>query len=648
MLEPVRRIFPALSSSHSSNQPLESWQVGVVRLPVWLPLKGTWSRTWMALCLGEEAGDFLVSKPGRQEEIPALLEELLSEAGRKWRTRPARVQVADAELAGMLESFLAPHGVKVEAGAELPELAGLMGTLVLHLTPEDLRPSPLTGAGVTVERLRAFARAAADFYASPCRGHLTGDDLIRVEAPKVGEAFRTVVVDRIGPSGVGLCFLPDLSGLPDVPEPPDLESLMADVEGAWAIVFDQPWDAPPEDLDLWERYGLPWAGKDLCPVALFAGPEVLERPDRRQLAFLEGLLAALAATTEEELDSGRWKKRVATAEGPVRFVLSLPGLLEPDEAGWPLEPSLPWNLTERALRVVGKLMKGKDFDSLNEANEFLVRALAGGLPEVVPETPQERAEELIDQAWEVRGRRSVLLARQALEVWPDCADAYNLLAGRAPGPEAAAELFTQALAAGERALGAEAFEKAGHFWGLLGTRPYMRALEGLAESLVELKRFAEAAGHLREMLRLNPDDSQGARYSLASLLIALDQDGEAEALLDRYGEDSSALLAYPRALLGFRRQGDTLEARRHLKRAVQANRFVPGLLLLYDLGLPPLPPTYRPGDEDEAVVCAGLSCETWKSTPGALDWLRRRTEAGPGPRAKARRGKKRGKKKRRR
>jgi tetratricopeptide (TPR) repeat protein len=648
MLEPVRRIFPVSLSSQPSH-PLEVWQVGIVRLPVWLPIKGVWSRTWMAVCLGEDASDFLFSKPGRQEEIPSLVAELLSEAGRKWRARPARVQAADAELAGILEGLLTPHGVRVDTEAELPDLRGLMDTLVLHLTPDDLRPSPLTGDGVTVDRLRAFARAAADFYASPCRGHLTSDDLIRVEAPKAGPDFRTVVVDPIGPSGTGLFFLPDLSNLPETSDLPDLESLMKNVRGAWTVAFEQPWDAPPEDLDLWERHGLPWAGKDLCPVALYVGPEVLERPNRRQLAFFEGLLAALAATTEEEIDSGRWKKRVATAEGPVRFILSLPGLLEPDAAGWPLQPSLPWNLTERALRVIGKLMKGKDFDSLKEANEFLVRSLAGGIPEVVPETPQERAEELIDQAWEARGRRSVLLAREALEIWPDCADAYNLLAGRAPGSEAAAELFTRALAAAERALGPEAFEKAGHFWGLLGTRPYMRALEGLAESLVELKRFAEAAGHLREMLRLNPDDNQGARYSLASLLIALDQDGEAEELLDRYGEDSSALLAFPRALLRFRRQGDSFEARKYLKRALQANRFVPGLLFLYDLGLPPLPPTYSPGDEDEAVVCADLSRETWRNTPGALDWLRGHTSAASGPRAKARRGKKsRGKKKRRR
>jgi hypothetical protein len=108
MLEPVRRIFP-VSLSNQPSHPLEVWQVGIVRLPIWLPLKGVWSRTWMAVCLGEDASDFLFSKPGKEEEIPSLVAELLSEAGRKWRARPARVQAADAELAGILEDLLTPH-----------------------------------------------------------------------------------------------------------------------------------------------------------------------------------------------------------------------------------------------------------------------------------------------------------------------------------------------------------------------------------------------------------------------------------------------------------------------------------------------------------------------------------------------------------
>ena len=102
---------------------------------------------------------------------------------------------------------------------------------------------------------------------------------------------------------------------------------------------------------------------------------------------------------------------------------------------------------------------------------------------------------------------------------PDCADAYVLLAEQAKSRKESLQLYEQAVAAGERAIGPDAFTgDVGHFWGLLETRPYMRAREGLAHTLWTLGRREEAAGHLLEMLRLNPGDNQGVRYTLASWL----------------------------------------------------------------------------------------------------------------------------------
>ena len=67
------------------------------------------------------------------------------------------------------------------------------------------------------------------------------------------------------------------------------------------------------------------------------------------------------------------------------------------------------------------------------------------------------------------------LARQSLEIWPDCADAYVLLAEQARGPQEALDLYALGVEAAERDLGPEAFRDAvGHFWGALPTRPYMR------------------------------------------------------------------------------------------------------------------------------------------------------------------------------
>ena len=94
-------------------------------------------------------------------------------------------------------------------------------------------------------------------------------------------------------------------------------------------------------------------------------------------------------------------------------------------------------------------------------------------------TPLERAQDLVYRAFDARGRRRVQLARKAIELSADCADAYVLLAEECADLGQARDLYAQGVAAGERALGPAFFaEDAGHFWQDVRTRPYLRARFG--------------------------------------------------------------------------------------------------------------------------------------------------------------------------
>ena len=193
--------------------------------------------------------------------------------------------------------------------------------------------------------------------------------------------------------------------------------------------------------------------------------------------------------------------------------------------------------------------------------------------------------------------------------------------------EESAELYRSGVAAGERALGPRVFEEdVGHFWGILETRPYMRAKEGLAQCLWALGERDEAVEHYRSMLRLNPNDNQGVRHGLAAWLLALGADDELEALLAQYEEDVFACWTYTRALLAFRRAGDTEESRELLRAATEGNPHVPSFLL----GLKKMPrrlPDYMGfGDETEAIAFHVDFAASWKSTPGALQWLHAATQ----------------------
>jgi tetratricopeptide (TPR) repeat protein len=250
-----------------------------------------------------------------------------------------------------------------------------------------------------------------------------------------------------------------------------------------------------------------------------------------------------------------------------------------------------------------------------------VAGLGGGPP---PDTPLGRAQALMYQAFEERDdQRRIQLAKDALAISPDCADAYVLLAEHAPSRKETLRLYQQAVAAGERALGPDAFQQnVGHFWGILETRPYMRARLGLAHSLWMSGDRDEAVQHLQDMLRLNPGDNQGVRYTLAGFLLFLDRDDDLANLLEQYSDEGSAAWAYTRALLAFRRHGDTLEARQLLKKAKKANKHVPAYLL--GQKHPPVekPPYYSPGQESEALEYISGFLAGWKNTPGVIAWLR--------------------------
>ncbi len=238
----------------------------------------------------------------------------------------------------------------------------------------------------------------------------------------------------------------------------------------------------------------------------------------------------------------------------------------------------------------------------------------------------DMAQEIMFDAWEAENpRRRAALARKALKVSEDCADAWLLLAQEtAVTPKAQLDLLHKAVAAGERALGPVAFEEdVGHFWGLIETRPYMRARHALAMALWDLGAQAEAADHLGAMIRLNPNDNQGVRYVLMSWLLILDRLADLDALLKMFKDPHDPQWAFPAALVAFRRKGDTAPARKALANALASNPHVAPFLTRKKKLPREMPPWYAPGDRNEAVIyvidAGGL--ESWATTPGALAWL---------------------------
>jgi len=287
-------------------------------------------------------------------------------------------------------------------------------------------------------------------------------------------------------------------------------------------------------------------------------------------------------------------------------------------------PSGDIRATEKVMTDLTSLLNEQQFGSIEDAESFLNNLIGSGeMPSAAKTTALQQAQELIYDAFDASGKRRFALARQALELCSDCADAYVLLAEEAATSiEKAKDLYAQGVKAGERVIGPEMFKnESGYFWGILETRPYMRARAGLARCLWMLGNRQEAIEHYRDMLRLNPNDNQGIRYILANCLLDEGQEKELENLLKQYGDDIAATWSYTRALLLYRQEGPSSKAKKALQEAKASNRFVP-LYLLQKKRLPRHLPDYVGiGDEPEAVAYAAEALEIWLKTPSALDWL---------------------------
>lgn len=85
-------------------------------------------------------------------------------------------------------------------------------------------------------------------------------------------------------------------------------------------------------------------------------------------------------------------------------------------------------------------------------------------------------------------------------------------------------------------------EGVGNFWGIHGTRPYMRARFGLVDKLVKIKTYdavKNAFDHIMDMLRLCRGDNMGVRDIVPALFIRLGNDQECYDFLKWYATTGS-------------------------------------------------------------------------------------------------------------
>ena len=279
--------------------------------------------------------------------------------------------------------------------------------------------------------------------------------------------------------------------------------------------------------------------------------------------------------------------------------------------------------TEKDLAKLMKEIKKQDFKSTDELNDFISNLMEQSLDDLPESTDKKgHSQDLVFEAYKQSATKGKKLVKQALELDPNNADAYNYLASVEKDIDKAIKLYEKAIKAGEKTLGKNFFkDEKGYFWSFLETRPYMRAKAGLADCLYAKNEVDKAIEIYEEMLELNPNDNQGIRYLLLTLLLGKDDLTKFELFIKNSEEEDCAVWNYNNALYSFKKFGRIAKTNKILFNAYKSNEFV----IDYMLGLkrmPDKPPQYiGRGDKNEAIAYVFDTWKLWDKTEGAFDWL---------------------------
>lgn len=639
----------------------ETWIVPVARLRTWILPEGEAPfRPYVALVISIESGALRASDIYPQAPAASALVGLIRQAIREPLENsgepgfPARVLVAESEMAKQLSKLLKKARLEIEIAASPmpPALDEFVRKLEEEMRGGPEPPGHLSVQDVTPDLVGGFFAAAADWYRSAPWVYLDNYQVLSLQHPaERGPRFATVLGQ--GGHEYGLTVFRTWNDVQTFYASGHNPEALARTTGASFLSFDSIALVPFQDLEAIEAHGWAVADPNAYPVLFrVSGEGELQRPDKTELEWFEAALRAIPIlvgrlTPDDKGDYApiQGQVTVAVSGGQVQVAFRYPaGALDREQevvrAAWMEEEEED----DDDLFDDGDefLSEGHDLDEdeddLWEGSEPSLkdprfpRATEQALAEILKQSGTEtgnrdpdleRAQDLIYQAQEEPEReRRIELAKEALRISQDCADAYVLLAEEeAETLGRVLEYYRQGVAAGERALGPEYFmDRAGHFWGLLETRPYMRARLGLAGTFWRLRKLQEAEEHYRELLRLNPGDNQGVRYLLLALLLQMGRDAQAKELIGEYRGEPTAHWAFTQALLEFRKNGASPAANKLLQKAMNRNRFVAAYLIGQERVPEELPDHIGFGDETEAVSYAADFLNSWRRTPGATEW----------------------------
>lgn len=319
---------PTLSADELAALPpsLETWQVDLRALPMWLQEEGRLRRPWSVMVVEAESeilfGQSVDAERPTLEGMWNVLAGVMAAPTVGEPHRPSRIEVADDEWAKFLEPRCANLGIAVEPVAALSKIEAVLEHFCDQSTIDQEKQALTKISGATPAVLENFYEAAALlFRAAPWR-KIAMDRVLKIT--RLDEPRMTWYVTVIGQSGLE-CGLALYARLEDIQT-----MLFGDITPGKAmqrmsclsLMYGEAHATPFAELDAIEQYAWQVAAPEAYPAVIrLNGKGSVGKPDVSELSFLEGAIRIVhqlgnAATDKPQVVT------VSTAGRETRFEVS--------------------------------------------------------------------------------------------------------------------------------------------------------------------------------------------------------------------------------------------------------------------------------------------------------------------------------------
>lgn len=257
---------------------------------------------------------------------------------------------------------------------------------------------------------------------------------------------------------------------------------------------------------------------------------------------------------------------------------------------------------EKIMKQISKQLNKKTYENKDELQKELDKINYNINNYEEDETDSSRSDDILEEAYNANSLKQAReLAKKALIIYPDNIDAMTFLASLESNETKGLQKINNAILKAEEMLKRDNyFNNVGHFWGIIETRPYLRAIAERIRIYISLKQYENALNDCKEIIRLNSNDNMGIRYTLMNLYCHLDKYEELYELCEKYKEEDAYEL-FP-LTISYYKQNNMDKVKEYLDRLNKCNKYLIGFLTK-KIAIPKgHPEYYSSGSVEEAVL----------------------------------------------